>query len=160
MSTFPIFSSDDEGDVRQTGELTARTPDGFRPLGQQAPSDSEFFHFRDPARAAAEQAARIDELFRQTNPALFDARETLSRCQRTKADWAHRVSELQYAVSQKAAQMAGTSAVSPLGTATERGYELVALRGQLVEAQQEYEAAQEELETARALVNSLTKETP
>jgi hypothetical protein len=152
MSTFPVFS-DDDGDVRQE---TARTPDGFQPRGQMPATDSEFFHFRDRAREAEEKAAKTDELFRQADPALHAARATLLRTMRTVSHYLDAVRDLQVAISQKANQMNSTSAGSALGTRTERAYELNALRSQLVDVEQEYAAAVEEFEAAKAAVEALT----
>jgi hypothetical protein len=162
-ATFPVFGPDGE-----EGELSAqpapkprtqdgpRLPGGFRPVGQQAPSDHEFFHYRDPSREAAEKEAKIDEAFRLANPELHAARATLARCRQTTEHYAAVVNDFRIAVSQKVASTLSTSAVSPPGTQHERRHELSMLQSQLAEAEAEHAASVEELEAARLLVNKLT----
>jgi hypothetical protein len=164
--SFPVF-----GSAGEEGELSApapkpRTPDGprlpggFKPVGQGAACDHEYFHYQDASARAEAQQQRIDEQFRKADPQLFDARLKLERCRQTKADWSHQLTEAKFSVSRAVAAMAGTSPDSPTGTIQERRHQLDLLRGQLADCEAEYQAACEEVATAKAAVDALTKVTP
>jgi hypothetical protein len=153
MSThFSVFD-DDNGDIRE-GTLRPRTPDNFAPLGQQNAASLPFY--RDPARETAELERRADELFRQADPQLFQAREVLVRAMRTAAHWTGRVNDLSRIVSLKANQMTGTSPDAGVGTRAERSVELHALCQELANAREEAAASEEELEHAKQRVQELT----
>jgi hypothetical protein len=148
-TTFPVF---EDGEP----ERELRTPDGFRPRGQGAAMDSEFFHYQDPAAKAAERDRRFEELARQANPELYDARQALLRSMRTAADWLAATNDLRRVVSQKVSNLHGTSADAPVGTSQERAWEVKRAQEQLAEAEQELEAAGEEFSAAKAAVAALT----
>ena len=148
MSTFPIFGvngPEGELDVR-----TPRTPDGFQPRGQGAPVESEYFHFRDPAREAEEKERRIDELFRLANPALYDARLKLQLRQRTTAGFLRQIHELREAMA-----LPSISPDAPIGVAAERAFRLRTLQEQLKELEAEAAAALEEQQQAQQVVDAL-----
>src|ERR1700733_13395444 len=103
MAIFPVFGED--GEEGELGAPSPRTPDGFRPLGQQAPSDNEHFHFRDPVREATQVAERTDQLFFKANPELYRARQALVRAMRTATDYVAKVNDLTRLVAAKSASM-------------------------------------------------------
>ena len=150
---FPIFVS--EG--KQQGELVSRGPDGFQPRGTGQALDHEFFHFRDVTREAVEKERQVDDYFREANPELWEARQALQRCRQTTAHWVAQVNDAQAAVNQQIVRMNGTSPDAVTGTREERGYELVALRAELENAQQEHSAALEEELAAKARVDALVQ---
>jgi hypothetical protein len=147
---FPVF---EDGEPER--ELTPRGPDGFQPRGSGAAMDSEFFHLRDPAALEAEKQRKLDEAFRAVNPALHDARQALQRSMRTAAHWLTAVNDARRVVAQKVSSLHGTSADGPIGVKWQRQHELHAAQDQLAEAEQEYAAALEELEAAKAAVAAL-----
>ncbi|HWY03015.1 MAG TPA: hypothetical protein VNX60_05055 [Candidatus Acidoferrum sp.] len=166
--SFPVFGSggNKEGELsaptpdRDESDLTPRTPDRFRPRGQCAATDSEFFHFKDPAKEVAERERRIDQLFEQANPQLHRARQVLSRCEETSREWGAQVRDIRVVVSNKVAAMGSTSPDAPFGTRLEREQDLHVWQAELAEAEQEYAASVEELEAAKARVEALVMVTP
>jgi len=147
MANFPIFNSD--GTVEQ-GQMQT-------PSGVEVASEASFPYPlpRDPvAEHEAEQAA-IDATIAALFPARFAAMKARERAERTVQQWQQACIELRAAVSAATNRLQLAQASNQQGVAGERRSQLLALQAQYDEATEELKAAIEELQAARAQVQSL-----